>query len=83
MDAEESHISYRVVEQLSYKGKAERVETVQTGEENAPGCTFQYLKEAYKKDRTRSFNRSCGTRTGIGFKIEEVQFRLDINTKVL
>lgn len=43
----------------------------------------EYLKEAYKTDGTRSFNRSCGTRTGIGSKMEEVQFRLDINTKLL
>lgn len=66
VDAEESYISYRELEQLSNKDRLR-----------------EYLKEAYKRDGTRSFNGSCSTRTGIGFKMEEVLFRLDINTEVL
>ena len=41
--------------------------------------TFQYLKEAYKKDEDSYFSRACCSRTkGNGFKLKEGRFRLDI-----
>ncbi|KAK4823902.1 hypothetical protein QYF61_008115 [Mycteria americana] len=43
---------------------------------------FQYLKEAYKKDRERLFTRTCSDRTrGNSFKLKGGRFRLDIRKK--
>lgn len=45
--------------------------------------TFQYLKEAHKKNGQRLFTRACKDRTrGSGFKLEEERFRLDIKKKI-
>ena len=45
--------------------------------------TFQYLKEAYKKDRERPFIREHSDRTrGNGFKLKEGRFRLSIRKKL-
>ena len=45
--------------------------------------TFQYLKESYRKEGNRLFNRVCGNRTrGSGFKRKEGTFRLDIRKKI-
>jgi len=41
---------------------------------------FKYLKGAYKKDGDKLFGRAFRSRTrGIGFKLKEGRFRLDIN----
>ena len=43
---------------------------------------FQYIKEAYKKDRERLFTKACSDRTrGNGYKLKEGRFRLDIRKK--
>jgi len=43
---------------------------------------FQYLKGAYRKDGEGLFKRVCSDRTrGIGFKLREGRFRLDIRKK--
>ncbi|KAK4806794.1 hypothetical protein QYF61_005590 [Mycteria americana] len=43
---------------------------------------FQYVKGAYKKDGERLFTRACSDRTrGIGYKLKEGRFRLDIRKK--
>jgi len=45
-------------------------------------AAFQYLKGAYKKDGDKRFSRACSNRRrGIGFKLEEDRFRLDIRKK--
>jgi len=66
-------------------GKAERVETVQPGEEKAPGdltVAFQDLKGAYNKDRFKLFSRACSESTrGNGFRLTEGRFRLESRKK--
>jgi len=45
-------------------------------------AAFQHLKEAYKKAGEGLFPRACRDRTrGIGFKLKEGRFRLDIRKK--
>jgi len=47
-----------------------------------PIVAFQYLKEAYRKDREGLFTRMCSYRTrGNGFKLKEDRFRLEIRKK--
>ena len=44
---------------------------------------FQYLKEAYKKDGDRLFNRACCDRMkGNSFHLKEGRFRPDIRKKL-
>jgi len=45
-------------------------------------AAFQYIKEIYKKDGERLFNKACGNRTrDNGFKFKEDRFGLDIRKK--
>jgi len=43
---------------------------------------FHYLKEAHKKDGDWLFSRAyCNRTRGIGYKLKEGRFRLDIKNK--
>ena len=45
-------------------------------------AAFQYLNQAYKKDRDKLISRACCDRTrGYGFNLKEGRFRLDIRKK--
>jgi len=42
-------------------------------------ASFQYLKEAFKKDGDRLFSRTCCNRaSGNSFKLKDCRFKLDI-----
>ena len=46
-------------------------------------ATFQYVKEAYRKDGENIFSRACCGRRGIiGFKLREGRFRLDTRKRI-
>ena len=46
-------------------------------------AAFQYLKGAYKQERSRLFERVDNSRTrGNGFKLKEGRFRLDVRGKL-
>jgi len=47
-------------------------------------AAIQYLKGAYKKDRSKLFSRACCNKTrDNGFKLKEHRFRLDIRKHLI
>ena len=50
--------------------------------QNDPIAAFQYLKGAYKQERSKLFERTDNSRTrGNSFKLKEGRFRLDVRGK--